>query len=208
MVADANIKIENVVQGIDPVKVDELVTYMNFVLSKVKKVALGKAQEAAIKWTEEYFSTSPILPLLRILSGQNKVDVRVINYETTLEAGLAGDVVATVEKLVMESLNRLFVRGGWTNAPFAPPNDDWLHKERQPDAYDQEEEGDGDQSEDYEEEVIGQDGMKGDPAEVVEGKEDATTAIISPVFKKGRKLGLPALEAFDREQVKITVFLF
>ena len=45
MVAEANIKIENVVQGIDPMKAGELVTYVNFVLSKVKKVAWARLKK-------------------------------------------------------------------------------------------------------------------------------------------------------------------
>ena len=125
--AEANRKIENLFQGTDPLNREELVTYVNFVLSKVREMALGKAQEAAVKWTEEYFSTSPILPLLRTLSKEGRVDVKVIDYQTTLEAGLAGDLVATVEKLVMETLNRLLIRGGQN------PNVDRPHKERKPD---------------------------------------------------------------------------
>ena len=84
MVAEANTKIESVVQGIDPLKVEELVTYVNFILSKVREVALGKAQEVAVKWTEEYFSTSPILPLLKTLSKEGRVDVtifKIIKHE-------------------------------------------------------------------------------------------------------------------------------
>ena len=127
MVAEANTKIQHVVQGIDPLNREELVTYVNFVLSKVREMALGKAQEAAVKWTEEYFSTSPILPLLRTLSMEGRVDVKVIDYQTTLEAGLAGDLVATVEKLVMETLNRLLIRRG--------QNPDRPQKERKPDEY-------------------------------------------------------------------------
>ena len=194
MVAKANAKIEDVVQDIDPLKVEELVTYVNFILSKMREMALVKAQEAAVKWTEEYFSTSPILPLLRTLSKEGRVDVKVIDYERTLEAGLAGDVVATVEKLVMETLNRLLIRRGGTNVPL---NVDWLQKEGNRHDHNQEEEGDDD------EEVIGgQDGKERDTAE--EGQEDAATTITSPVLsKKGRKLDLPVMEAFDREQVRM-----
>ena len=204
MVAEANTKIESVVQGIDPLKVEELVTYVNFILSKVREMALGKAQEVAVKWTEEYFSTSPILPLLKTLSKEGRVDVKVIDYETTLEAGLAGDVVATVEKLVMETLNRLLIRGGGTNAIYAPLNVDQLQKERKPNENNREEEGDDDQSKDNEQEVIGLAGKEGDPEQQVEGQDGAaTTMISSELSKKGRKLDLPALEAFDREQVRM-----
>ena len=182
MVAEANAKIENLFQGIDALDREELVTYVNFVLSKVREMALGKAQEAAVKWTEEYFSTSPILPLLRTLSMEGRVDVKVIDYQTTLEAGLAGDLVATVEKLVMETLNRLLIRGGQN------PNVDRPQKERKPD-----------------EGVIGLDGREGNPAEkVVASDDDDATTISSPgLSKNGRKLGFPVLEAIDGEQVRI-----
>ena len=167
MVAEANAKIEYVVQGADPLEVEELVTYASLTLGKMRQIALGKAQVAAVRWTEEYFSTSPTLPLLRNLTKEGMVDAKVIDYETTLEAGLAGDVVATVEKLVMGTLNRLLVRGGGVASNI-------------------------DQGEDYL--LVAGEELEG------EAKEDATTTTL-PLSKKGRKLDIPVLEAYDKEQV-------
>ena len=171
MVAEANAKLERVVQGIDPVKTEELVAYVNFLLSKVTEIALGKAQEVAVKWTEEYFSTSPILPLLRTLSKEDGVDVKVIDYQLTLEAGLSGDLVATVEKLVMETLNRLLIREGRTNT-LVPSKDYGLQKERKPADYDQKEKEGDDESKEYSNDVIGEDVREGDPAEGVADDPD------------------------------------
>ena len=172
MVAEANAKLEIVVQGIDPVNTDELVAYVNFLLSKVTEIALGKAQEVAVKWTEEYFSTSPILPLLRTLSKEGRVDVKVIDYQITLEAGLSGDLVATVEKLVMETLNRLLIREGRTNTLVVPSKDYGLQKERKPADYVQKEKEGDDESKEYSIDVIGEDGREGDPAKGVADDPD------------------------------------
>ena len=132
MVADANVKIEEVIQGVGPLKTGELVTYASFILSKVREMALDKAQNTSVNWTDNFFSTSPTLPLLRKLVLEKKLNGGVIDYEIALEAGLAGDVVATVEKLVMESLNRILIRGrgASTNLELAGQDGDDVDQEQ------------------------------------------------------------------------------